>query len=162
MTLPDRLAFVQQLGAALAAPQPASATRELLHRILTADLASWDADEQQFVRRITERLDATNGDSDRLVVFASDVQRLLSEASSNEIITLLIEVVAERRRALSIIRKLLNGTISRTSFLSFVSEQRWPDAVRRRIAALSPTDLAKLAIALDRADVSELETILIE
>lgn len=161
MTLPDKLAFVDQLGAALAAPRPAVAIRKLLRRILTEGVPSWDKGEQQFVRGLSERLDTVNSDEDRFVALARDIYRLLSKASSNEIVIFLLEVVAERRRALSVIRKFAHGYVSRTSFLSFVSEQKWPDFVRRRIVSLSPADLQSLAVALDTIDVPELENMLI-
>lgn len=62
---------------------------------------------------------------------------------------------------LTVMRKYAEGSISRTGFLSFVGEQRWPDAVRRRVAELSAEDVANVMKALEESDIRQLEKILI-
>jgi hypothetical protein len=129
---------------------------------LTIDPSPWEANEQRLVRAIAERVDTTSGDAERLIGLAGDVAQLLDEASSNEEVERLLELVAERQRALTVVRKYIEGMISRTSFLSFVTEQRWSDPIRRRVAALSEADLRSLVSALEHVDVPRIETILRE
>ena len=90
-----------------------------------------------------------------------NVQDLLDGTSSAEAVERLLELVAERARVLEIARKHAQGAITRTSFLSFVAEQRWPESVRRRMAALSPADLASLVAALEGNEIARLETLLV-
>ena len=160
MMLPDRMSFARGLGAALAAPEPLRGVTELLHRVLATEPAGWESDEQRLVRGITERLDTASGNANRLLVLARDVERLLDHASSNDGVELLLELIAERQRVLTVMRKYAEGTISRTGFLSFIGEQRWPDLVRRRMATLSEAGLVSVMKALEQSDIVELEAIL--
>lgn len=160
MTLPDRMSFARGLGAALAAPEPVQEVSRLLHHVLATEPVGWEPDEQRLVRGIAERLDTASGDANRLLVLARDVERLLDHASSNEGVELLLELIAERQRLLAVMRKCAEGTISRTGFLSFIGEQRWPDMVRRRMAALPQASLASVMRALEQSDIVELEAIL--
>ena len=80
---------------------------------------------------------------------------------SNEVVRILLELVAERERLLGILRTYAKGTITQTGFLSFVAEQRWPDRVRRRIASLSPSDIEDLVNALDEGDIARLEGLIV-
>ena len=159
--VPDRKAFARGLGAALAAPEPAQRVNDLLRDVLTTEPVTWESDEQRLIRSISERVDVASGDAARLLTLARNVQTLLDEASSNDAVELLLELIAERERVLGIIRKHVQGTINRTAFLSFVAEQHWPESVRRRVAALSPADIASLATALDEGDITLLEVSLV-
>jgi hypothetical protein len=44
-----------------------------------------------------------------------------------------LHMVIARERFVSMARKYSAGTLSRTSFLSFVSKQSWPELVRRHL-----------------------------
>lgn len=157
MTVPDRMAFARDLGAALAALEPAQRVNDLLRGVLTTEPVARESDEQRLVRSISERVDVASGDAARLLTLARNVQTLLDHASSNEAVELLLELITERERVAGIIRKYAQGTITRASFLSFVAEQRWPESVRRRVTALSPAEIASLATALEESDITELE-----
>lgn len=159
--VPDRMSLARELGAALAAPKPARLVNDLLRGVLTIEPVAWESDEQRLIRSISERVNAAGGDGTRLLMLARDVHSLLEGASSNEAVELLLELIAERERVLGVIRKHVQGTITRTAFLSFVAEQPWPERVRRRMAALSPADIARLATALEEGDVARLEASLV-
>jgi len=161
VTVPDRTAFARGLGAALAAPEAAQHVNDLLRGVLTTEPAAWESEEQRLVRSISERVDVASGDVTRLLRLARNIHTLVEDASSNRTVELLLELIAERERVLGIIRKHAQGTITRTGFLSFVAEQRWPESVRRRVAALSQADIASLATALEDGDITKLETSLI-
>lgn len=161
MIVPDRVSFARGLGAALAAPDPAQGVNDLLRDVLTTEPVGWESDEQRLVRGISERVDVASGDADRLLPLARNVQALLDDASSNDAVELLLELIAERERVLGILRKYAQGTITQTGFLSFVAEQRWPESVRRRVAALSPADISSLVKALEESDIPQLEAFLI-
>ena len=161
MRVPDRAAFAHGLGAALAAPEPAQRVHDLLYSVLTAEPAAWESDEQRLVRTISERVDVANGDTTRLLALARNVQVLLDNASSLETVALLLEFIAERERLVGILRKYVQGMISRAGFLSFVTEQRWPESVRHRVTALSAADIVDLTTALEQSDIAQLETALV-
>ena len=162
MTLPDRMHFAQGLGAALAAPKPAQRVSDLLRRVLTTEPDTWESEEQRLVRATSERMDVASGDTERLLLLARGIRHLLSEASSNHAVELLLELTVERERVMGVICKHAEGTIGRTSFLSFIGEQRWPDLLRRRVAALTMAELADLRTALEEVNVAQLEDLLIE
>lgn len=159
--VPDRMAFARGLGAALSAPKPAQRVKDLLRGVLTTEPVAWESEDQRLVRGISERMDVASGDAIRLVTLARSVQSLLDNASSNEAVELLLELIAERERVLRILRKYAEGTITRTGFLSFVAEQRWPASVRRCVTALSSADIASLATALQAGDIPQLEASLV-
>jgi hypothetical protein len=155
------MTFAHGLGAALAAPEPTQQVNDFLRRVLMTEAPAWESDEQRLVRGVSERVDAVSGDASRLLDLARDVHHLLEDASSNEGIRLLLELIAERERVLGVLRKYVQGTITRTGFLSFVAEQHWPEIVRRRVAALSAADVASLVRALEEADIAQLEALLV-
>ncbi len=155
----DRMSFACDLRAALAVPEPVQGVNDLLRRVLTSEFATWESDEQRLVREIAERLDTASGEATRLLVLARDVGILLDQASSNLGVERLLELIAERHRVLVVLRKYAEGTISRTSFLSFIAEQQWPELVRRRMAELSTSEIANVMQALAQSDISKLEDI---
>ncbi len=160
MTLPDPMFFSHGLGAALATPEPAQRVNELVRRVLTTEPAAWESDGHRLLRVIAERLDTVSEDPRRLLVLAQDVKHLIDHASSNDQIELLLELLAERERVLGVMRKYTEGVISRTGFLSFIREQRWPDVIRGRMAALSEIEFASVMKSLEQCDVIQLESIL--
>jgi hypothetical protein len=161
VTVPDRVALARGLGAALAAPEPAQRVNDVLRAVLTTEPVSLESDEQRLMRSISERIDVASGDASRLVLLARNVHALLDAASSNDVVELLFELVAERERVLGVLRKYAAAAITRTGFLSFIAEQRWPESVRRRIAALSPSDIEGVVNALQEGDITRLETLIV-
>lgn len=158
--MPNRAMFARGLGAALAAPKPAQSVNDFLRAVLTTEPVAWESDEQRLMRSISERIDVASGDPARLVPLSRNMLALLEVASSNEVVELLLELVAERERMHAIFGKYANGVITRTGFLSFIAEQRWPESLRRHIAALSSKDMESLVHALDEGDISRLEALI--
>jgi hypothetical protein len=153
----DRSSLVQALESALTAADPAREMAALLRAVLVSEPRSWEVFERDLVRRVVERLDTVKDDEDRLVNLAKDVKELLERASSMASVDDLLEVVAERHRFQSLIEKYIEGTVSRTAFLAYVAEQRWPREVRRRVEALPDDALPRLLSALQDPDVPWLE-----
>jgi hypothetical protein len=58
-------------------------------------------------------------------------------------------------------QKYFLGIVTRTSLLSFIAEQRWPQPIRQRMASLRNPDLARLLTALLEMDVRTIESILL-
>lgn len=156
--LSERLAFAQRLESALTAPKPAQQIAELLRAVFVADWPLDDQRDRRLVRKVAERLDAENASDRAMITFATDLQKLLSHASSDKNVELLLELVMARERFTSVARKYFDGTISRTGFLSFVSEQPWPDVVRRRVSTMPDADLRELTEALEQRDFELLES----
>lgn len=161
MRIPGRAELASDLRAALSSPEPAKRVTALLRQLLATEPSMSHSEEQQLVRRIGERVDVAAGDDARLLAVARDVQTLLEGASSPEAVELLLELMAERERVSAVLRKYARGTISRTSFLSYLGEQRWPERIRRRVAVLSPNDVAELVRALEVGSSAQLEELLI-
>lgn len=152
MTVPERLAFARQLESALAAREPAREVAELLRSVFVTEWPPDDRSDQWLVRKVAERIDAHTATGGGIIGLATDVQKLLSQASSDETVELLVDLVIERERFASVARKYLTRTISRTSFLSFVAEQSWPAVVRRRVSTLPDAELGELTNGLERQD----------
>lgn len=161
MTSYERKRLQEDLGAALAAPNPASQVTEVIRQALVRDDDEWPVGEGQLEKRLVERLDAVVDDPERLLQLTSDLQQLLGDSSSDEEVELLLELVAERARAAAILKKYTAGIISRTSLLSYIAEQRWPDAIRHRIPMLSTEGLTQLTSALEDRDIPLLSRLLI-
>jgi hypothetical protein len=92
-----------------------------------------------------------------VVDVATDMQKLLAHATSDETVELLAELMIGRERMLATARQYFAGTLRRTSFLSFVAEQPWPDVVRQRVSTMPDAELRVLTVALERHDVPTLE-----
>ncbi len=160
MMTPDRATLARDLGMALATPKPAERINALLRAVLTAEPVASEPKEQRLMRSISERLDVASGEANRLLPLAQNVQALLDAACSNEAVELLVELIAERERVLDVLRKYAQGMITRTSFLSFIAEQRWPERVRQRIIMLSPTEIESMTKALEERNMMYLEALL--
>lgn len=151
--------FGEELEAALAAPDSPQAVRDLVRQVLVSEPPQ-DHGGGQLVRRLGERLDVVEGDPTRMVALAKDLTKLLRGASSEDAISLLLEVVAERERFLGVLSKHMDGTISRTGLLSFIAKQRWPQAVKRRAEGVTAMDAQSLREALRSRDFRQLERLL--
>ena len=158
MNASNRQSFARSLGEALASPSPAHRLTELLHCVLVSDPGPWESDDQQTIRGISERLDVESENGDRLIL-AGDMQLLLANGSSNSSINDLSERIADRLRVIAVGRKYLDGDLTRTSFLSYVAEQRWPDRLRQRVAGLAPDEISTFVDALKQVDITQLEAI---
>lgn len=156
----SRMEFAQSLKVALRAAEPEQEVRQLLRSVLVTEPAPWHSDEEFLVRHIAERLDAASSFGDQFLAISRDVLDLLETASSPASVESLLGVFAERDRFLGILGKHADGTISRTSFSSYVAEQSWPRELRHRITALSDDGLASLRSALESKDVRRLERLL--
>jgi hypothetical protein len=83
---------------------------------------------------------------------AGDFHALLRDVAQSEAAESLLQVAADRERFLAIIEKYRGGIVSRTQFLSYVAEQRWPDAIRRRVASMPDAELTALRRAVSDRD----------
>jgi hypothetical protein len=97
-----------------------------------------------------------------IVDVATDMQQLLTRATSDEAVELLAELMIGRERMLAAARQYFAGTLRRSSFLSFLAEQPWPDVVRQRVSTMSDAELRVLTVALERHDVATLERVLVK
>lgn len=158
MTASNRQLFAKSLEEALASSSPVQRLTELLHCVLVSDPGPWESDDQQTIRGISERLDVESENGVRLIL-AGDMQLLLANGSSNSSINDLSELIADRLRVIAVGRKYLNGDLTRTSFLSYVAEQRWPDRLRQRVAGLAPDEISTFVDALKQVDITQLEAI---
>lgn len=153
--------FARRLADSLSQKEPASHLQQLLRETLVPNVTSPVDPDDTLTRIVAERIDVTAGNTRRMLALANDVERLLTYASSDAAVELLLELIAERRRTATVIRRHLEGLVSRTAFLSFVSEQRWPATLKRSVEVLATNHLASLCTALDALDVQGIERIVV-
>lgn len=160
MRKPDREALACRIRAAKNGETAGVGLGELLDELLIQTLPE-DTGERGLSIRVVERLDVVREDPARFLALADDLSTLLLEASTDQSAAELLELVAERGRTVEILDRHLGGTVSRTSLLSFISSQRWPQAVKRRFESETrdrPRELRKALVALD---VPLLESLLV-
>lgn len=149
---PNRTEIAQRMRDALASSDAPAALKELLRSMIVAHDIQSESENIRILSYLVQRLDTMQGDAARLVALATDFEVLLRHASSVEEVESLLELVAERERFSDIVRKYLAGVLSRSSFLSFITEQRWPASTRRRLSELSEQELVRLMRALSIRD----------
>lgn len=152
--------FAGDLRSSLNADDPGSEITHLVRQIIASDPQIVESEEQAIVRSAAERLDVS-ADGARLTRFATDVATLIEQSLSPNEVDLLLELIAERSRAVDIVRKYMDGRLTRTSYLSFLSSQRWPQTVKLRLQALNDEETVRLATALEDLDVDSIRSLVL-
>jgi hypothetical protein len=124
-----------------------------MRRILVAESMTPETSEQVSVRWLVERLDAWTTVSGNISAVVNDIMPLLERASSSEV-ELLLEMMLDRKRVAKVFDKYIQGTISRTGYLSFVAEQRWPAHLRRRMRIMGIQAVSETRSALVKRDIA--------
>ena len=116
--------------------------------------------DQAVATKAAFRIDAVDSSSARFVDLAKDFGVLLSSCSAADVL-LLADVVAESGRLLQVLDKYFEGTLTRTSFLSYVADQQFESMVKARLGILDDLGLRELRLALSGADPRKLRAILL-
>jgi hypothetical protein len=148
----DRAETAQWLRDAVSGRIPASALRDWIRAAMVGNAIQLDPDDAHLLGPLIERLDMVQDDDVALLELAADFHTLLAQPALENAVTLLLELVVDRARFLEILRKYDQGVIRRTQFLSYLSEQPWPQSVRARVATLSSNDVQSLRDALSSKD----------
>jgi hypothetical protein len=120
--------------------------REWLRDIMVDSDLELDDTAAPLIHASAERLDVA---SDATVgQLAGDLRRLIIAVAEDEVAKQLIPVVEERERVAEVLEKVGDGRISRTAFLSFITERRWPTLVKDCIAGMNKTGMRELELAL--------------
>lgn len=155
--------FGEQLRTAALAPRGSEAVRALLDPILreapVSDSASAFADRQA-TTAMAHRIETASSSPSRYLELATDLGALLQQLSPSHALDL-AEAVAERHRVAAVAEKYLSGVVSRTSFVSFVVEQRWPAHVKETVLTMHPTAIEQLRQALTALDLPRLRGLLL-
>ena len=142
--------FGEQLRTAALAPRGSEAVRAVLDPFLREAPVPEGVnafEELQAATAVAQRIDTASSSPSRYLELATDLGALLQHLRPSDALEL-AEVVAERHRVAGLVEKYLSGVMSRTSFLSFVTEQRWPTHVKETILALDRAALERLRHAL--------------
>lgn len=156
--------FGEELCAAATARRGSEAVREVIGPVLLAAPVvgrSGEDEEARAAIMVAQRIDTASGSPDRYVELAADLGALLRLLPPNDALEL-AEVVAERHRTAAVVGKHVTSIMSRTAFLSFVAEQRWPARVKEKVQALGSAELDRFRVALSEADLPVLCTMLLE
>jgi hypothetical protein len=88
------------------------------------------------------------------------IAEALESTLSNGRVLDLFPLLVGHRRLCAVVEKYRNGVLSRTSFLSFVSELRYSAELKAWLQKARPEDLGALCIALRDRDLTAVETML--
>lgn len=155
--------FGEELRTAAFAPQGYETVRALLDPILReAPLPQGlnAFEERQATAAVAQRIDTASSSPKRYLELATDLGALLQHLRPRDALEL-AEAVAERHRVAALLEKYLSGVLSRTSFLSFVSEQRWPTHVKDTVLSLDRSAIERLRHALMALDLPVLRSLLL-
>jgi hypothetical protein len=153
-TLLNRGALASALRHLLAGTLPEPEFRAWLRAAIVGDGTDVPDQDEELVASVLDWLDAQGSSSEDLGAAAEGADRLLSAALTSAQASLLVRLARGRVRLLEVLSRLADGQLTRTAFLSFVSEQSWPAIVKQRVAGLGVVDLAVLTTALRHEDYS--------
>jgi hypothetical protein len=155
----DTIHFANELKSA-AGLSDIARVRELVREVIANEELEIPVDDEGLILNVAQRIDAADQSPLEMLQLGHDLGRLMLEAASKLKGIDLIPVIAERTRFASVLRKHLNGALSRTSVLSYLAEQRFPGILRERLRSLSDRDFGSLLLALEKLDIRSLEVLL--
>jgi hypothetical protein len=157
----DCESFSRQLQAVTEGSLQVSEFRAWLVRLLSGDNIEFNEQDEETLGRVVGRLENSETE-ERLRTLASDFQRLLSTTGCGEDARLLIEIVEDRERVVQVLDRYLAGILSRTGYLSYLTEQRWPRDIRARLGEFTSDQLEGIRDALQRREFGLLRNYLFD
>jgi hypothetical protein len=131
-------------------------TLEQLRHWLTPILLGEEAEVQDvdsaLAARLTFLIEDDSIDESRHRVNARRIKRLLEEVDDNLSVLEILSVVTDQDRLCEILQKYQNGIISRTSFLSMISNSRYQPDVKEWLIGVERESLQALSRALEGED----------
>lgn len=157
----DRHALQAELASMLRGDADLPAVRLWIRTAIIGNEVHLASNDSEFLLYALCRLDAAADDEPRFTRLAHDVEALLRAPISDTNQATLFELAAERRRFADVAAKYRAGVLSRTEYLSYLTDQRWPTEIGRAIAALSAPEAARLTEALSRGDYGVVDALLL-
>jgi hypothetical protein len=157
----NRSTLESTLRELLGGTRPEAEFRGWLEMAVVGDSVDMPAEDEVLVSAIVDWLDSSRDTSQDLHAAAESAARLLQSGLTNDEVCQILDVVRNRSRLLEVLTKLAAQQLTRTAFLSFVAEQRWPPVVKKRLAGLSTAKLPTLAETLRRKDYAVLPRLLL-
>jgi hypothetical protein len=158
----DRVSFGLQLRDAAGAEDPLGTLNDLLHPIIVGDGVEMDEADQDLIVASAQQIELAGTDASHRTALASEIGGLLvSTLPSSDALTLL-RILVDRQRVAEVTAKHLNGLVSRTAWLGFVSEQAWAEELRSKVAAFGEETLAEFGRALNARDWTALQRLISE
>lgn len=127
--------------------------------VISVDLVSTSSDAI-FVREAVGYLDYVVDDG-QLLLLATDVAEVYRSCGCGDGVSML-GFVRSRHRTGVVLEKVLDGTISRTGFLSFLSAARFDGPIKEALKRMSEAELEALAHALRGGDIQDIARMLSE
>jgi len=155
-----RSALEEQLAAVDANPSAAAALRAWVRDVVIGDDVELDIHVESLILAAVEKLDLASANDGDLTEVARELRALLRDVEDDDVAKDLVPLARDRVHVTQVLRKVVGGHISRTGWLSYVAEQRWPAAVKNGLAALDSSRLDQLLNALVSSDYKIVATVL--
>ena len=133
-----------------------------IKELIVGDGVEFEESEAELLLRVIQSLDASAASETLLESRANELGRILSNVESPLMAETIILIVEERLDVVRVIEKYLAGIVSRTSFLSFITERCWLPNTKWKVETRNRHDLECLAKALKEGDYARVSTILSE
>lgn len=151
-TLIDRKGLELLLRDFAAGALPEPQFRTFLRTAVVGDEFDVPEQDEDLVASTVNWMEAADESLASLRAAAGEAQSLLGAGLANHDTVALLVVARARRRLLEMMDKVNAGQLSRTAFVSFVTDQGWPASLKQRMLALGTPALAALAEALGQQD----------
>lgn len=155
----DRTTFGLELQNAANSDQPERALDSLIRQIIIGDEVELCEDDATAVLTAAEAIEAALSDPERTRALARELGYLLVKPPGDRALDF-IYIALDRDRLVNVVERHLNGMISRTGWLAFVSEQRWPERLRDAFKQLRRDALVELGDALRSRDWRDVQRLL--
>jgi hypothetical protein len=158
----SRADLLQRLERATLGKTGIEELRTWLNDLLVNADTEVDEASAPLIHASVQRLDVVSADDRGLQSLARELLQLVRMVKDETQATDLLPLVEERERFIEMLQKVLNSTISRTAFLSYLTERRWTTNIKRRISAMDRDRLNELEKLLADRDYERLAMLLSE
>lgn len=131
-----------------------------IKKMVVGDQVEFYEPESKFLLRVIQSLDSVLHSDSALRSIATELEKMLRCVESIRMAEALVPVVEGRTHILGVVEKYLAGVLSRTSFLSFLTERQWSMGMKRKLEQLSHSELQYLYDSLSARDYGRLSVLL--
>jgi len=155
-----RAALEEQLAAVDADPSAAAALRAWVRDVVIGDDVEVESKVEPLILGALEKLDLASVNDGDLTEVARELHALLRDVQEDDLAKDLVPLARDRVQVTHVLRKVVDGHISRTGWLSYVAEQRWPASVKNGLTALDGSRLSQLLNALSHSNYKTVAVLL--
>lgn len=155
-----RSVLEEQLAAVDADPSAIAGLRAWVRDVVIGDDVELEGQVEALVLAVVEKLDMASANDGDLTEVARELHALLQDVQEDDVAKEMVPLARDRVNVTDVVRKVVGGHISRTGWLSYVAEQRWPASVNSGMAALEDPRLSQLLNALSNSDYKTVAVVL--